>query len=70
MIADIILALAAIYLGCGLLLGLPFVLWGVGRVDASSAGARLGFRLIILPGAIALWPWILSRWLRAGAEGK
>jgi hypothetical protein len=26
----------------------------------------LGARLLMLPGAIALWPYVLIRWIRAG----
>ena len=37
---------------------------GVGRIDPSAAHAPVGFRLIIVPGTVALWPLLAIRWLR------
>jgi len=34
---------------------------GQRRVDAAAGGASLGFRLLITPGLIALWPVLLRR---------
>jgi hypothetical protein len=70
-VAQIILTVALAYSACGLLLAVPFVTFGVGRLDEAARGAPLGFRLLILPGAVALWPLIAVRWLRAGGtEGR
>jgi hypothetical protein len=44
-----------------------FVCFGAGRIDASAKGAPIFFRLLILPGAAALWPVLLRRWLRGQA---
>src|SRR5258707_10691713 len=33
-------------------------------IDASAKGAPVFFRFLILPGAAALWPVLLGRWLR------
>jgi hypothetical protein len=63
--AQVILGLAAGYLGCGLVFGAAFVAVGVGRVDPAARGTGLGFRLLILPGTAALWPLLAVRWLRA-----
>jgi hypothetical protein len=68
MIAAIFLILTGIYLGCGLLFAMPFVVWGVGKIDSHAARGSWGFRLLIIPGTSALWPLFLRRWLRgAGA---
>ena len=40
-----------------------------GRLS-NADGATWGFRLLILPGAAALWPVLLSRWLRAGSDAQ
>ena len=40
-----------------------FVAFGVTRVQ--PAPMSLGARLLILPGAAALWPYVLLRWLQA-----
>ncbi len=54
-----------LYLAVGLALGSLFVIWGVQRVDHAAAGASWRFRVLILPGCAALWPWVLLRWMRA-----
>lgn len=66
--ASIALALSA-YAAAGILVGLAFVFRGVSRVDHAAAGAGLGFRLLILPGAAALWPLVLIVWRRTSREG-
>ncbi|MGE0638904.1 MAG: hypothetical protein AB7G12_03385 [Thermoanaerobaculia bacterium] len=37
---------------------------GIERIDPAARGASRGFRLIVLPGAVALWPLLLRRWVR------
>ena len=59
--------LLGLYAGLGLLVGLAFVSRGVERLDPGAHGAGWGFRLIILPASVALWPLLLRRWL-AGAS--
>jgi hypothetical protein len=49
----------------GLVFAVAFVTMGIQRVDSVAEHAPLGFRLIVLPGAAALWPLLLVRWLRA-----
>jgi hypothetical protein len=63
--AGAILVLGALYAGTGFVFGLAFVAVGVQRVDHSAAGAPWSFRLVILPGAAALWPLMLIKWIRA-----
>jgi hypothetical protein len=55
-------ALAA-YAGIGAVAALAFVTFGVTRVQPASVS--LGARILILPGAAALWPYVLARWLKA-----
>ena len=54
----------ALYAAIGLATALAFVAFGVTRVQPASVS--LGARILILPGAAALWPYVLLRWLRAG----
>ena len=63
-VAQWIVNLAMVYAGIGLLFAVIFVMIGVGRMDASAKGAPVFFRLLILPGAAALWPVLLGHWLR------
>ena len=57
--------IAELYLLIGLLFAVVFVTTGIERVDATARGASAGFRLLILPGVVALWPVLLRKWLRA-----
>ncbi|MGB3615347.1 MAG: hypothetical protein WBA10_16255 [Elainellaceae cyanobacterium] len=54
------------YLFAGLVFAVPFVLFGIQRVDPDAKGWTIGFRLIILPGLCTFWPLFAVRW----AKGK
>lgn len=63
------LVIAAVaYVVAGLLFALPFVAVGLGRVDRVAGRGSLGFRLVILPGVVALWPLLARRWLAGAGE--
>ena len=53
---------AALYAVVGLLFAIAFVLVGVNRVDPVAHEGTWGFRLIIVPGVVALWPLLALRW--------
>ena len=53
------------YGALGLLFSLFFVLFGVQSIDPAARGAGIGFRLIVVPGCVLLWPLLLVRWIRA-----
>ncbi|MDX2154193.1 MAG: hypothetical protein SFV54_25860 [Bryobacteraceae bacterium] len=57
--------LAAAYFVIGLLFAVAFVFRGVDAIDPVARGASFWFRLLILPGSVALWPLLLVRWRRA-----
>lgn len=66
MIVDLvngILAVLAIYVAIGSILAVPFVIFGIGRVDHAAKDTPFTFRVLVLPGVIALWPLMLRRWL-------
>jgi hypothetical protein len=62
-IATLLLVGLAFYLSVGLLTGVAFVLSGVTAVQPAPVTA--GARVLLLPGAVVLWPLILSRWVRS-----
>lgn len=64
---SVILWVVEVYAAIGMVCGAAFVLRGVGRVDDAAKGVPIGFRLVIFPGAAALWPWVLVKWARASA---
>jgi len=53
----------ALYAAIGAVTAMAFVAFGVTRVQ--PANVSLGARILILPGAAALWPYVLLRWLKA-----
>ena len=59
-----LLVVAGCYFVCGVLFAAVFVTVGVSGVDATAKGAGLGFRMLILPGSVALWPYLLIKWVR------
>ena len=63
--AQWLVGLLGLYLLIGVAIGVPFVLRGVKAVDPSAREGSVGFRLMILPGSIALWPFVLRRWRSA-----
>lgn len=63
---EAILQGVALYLAAGVVFAVLFLLLGLSRIDNGAKGAGLGFRLLILPGLIALWPLMLIRWFSGG----
>jgi uncharacterized membrane protein YphA (DoxX/SURF4 family) len=59
---DLLFIAAAAYLALGLLFAVPFVLKGVGKIDRSAQAGTWGFRILILPGTVLLWPLLAKRW--------
>jgi hypothetical protein len=55
--------IAGLYAAAGVLVGLPFVIFGIGRVDPAAKAAPWTFRVLVLPGVVAMWPLILRRWI-------
>ena len=64
MIAETLIRIAVGYALIGVVFGIPFVLRGADRIDPVAPGSSRGFRLIILPGVVALWPLLALRWAR------
>lgn len=63
------------YLALGLLFGLVFAWRGgvwcsVARLDPVARTGTIGFRLLLLPGCAALWPWLLVRLAATNAAAK
>ncbi len=62
MIAAVFLITLGAYLACGLVFAIPFALIGTKKIDPHATHGSWGFRVLIVPGAIALWPLLLRRW--------
>lgn len=64
--AIVILWIVGLYAAAGLILALAFVAIGAPRLIGPQAGhtpITLGARVLLIPGAILLWPLVLWRWL-------
>ncbi len=56
--------MAALYLLAGVLFALVFLIRGLEKMDSAAHGSGWGFRLIIIPGTIVLWPVLLKKWTK------
>ncbi len=62
--ARLLVLVVQVYLAAGLVFALFFAARGTARLDPAAVGASWGFRLVILPAAAALWPYLARRWWR------
>ena len=53
------------YLIIGFIFSVVFVARLINRVDESAQGASWTFRVMIIPGCIALWPVLLNNFQKA-----
>ena len=53
----------ALYAAAGF--AVAFLVFGVTRVLPEPAPVTLGARILLFPGAAALWPYVLVRWLKS-----
>jgi hypothetical protein len=58
----ILLEALAVYVVTGAVVAAAFAICGISRV-MPHVPVTAGARLLLLPGAVALWPVILARWL-------
>ena len=55
----------ALYAIAGVVTAIAFVSVGLSQVLHPPMPATLGARILFVPGAVALWPYILMRWRKA-----
>jgi hypothetical protein len=60
------LSAIGLYALAGLFTALAFVTMGVTRVLPHPAPVTIGARILLIPAAAALWPYVLYRWRSAG----
>ncbi len=66
--AELILLIVKIWGGLGMLVAIPFLAFGMDRLDEDARGAYV-FRPLLVPGIILIWPLVLWRWYIL-ADGK
>jgi hypothetical protein len=56
--------LVCLYALAGMAVAVAFVALAADRVFAQHVSITWGARLLLIPGAAILWPWIVARWAR------
>ena len=59
-----LLLMPAIYLLCGFIFAIAFVIMGVGKIDPHATHGSSGFRVLIIPGTMFFWPLLARRWMK------
>lgn len=65
---SVVVTLVGAYLAVGLLFAIAFAWRGCQRIDPAAKDGTIGFRILIVPGAAALWPLLLWRWVSGVRE--
>jgi hypothetical protein len=55
----------AAYAAIGLVAALALAAFGVTRLLPHPAPVSIGARILLIPGATALWPYLILRWARS-----
>lgn len=58
---DFLLQVTLIYLLAGLAFGIYFIFFGAAIIVDEIKGTNIKFKLLILPGSMVLWPYLIFR---------
>ena len=64
-VLNYVFAVIGIYFLVGFLFYLVFVFKWAAEMDENFQGSGFGFKLLILPGTLALWPVLFAKWKKA-----
>ena len=67
---NILLISAALYLGLGVLFGLYFIISGAKKLDPVIKESGWGVRLLIFPGSVGMWPFLLTRLISSNSKNE
>jgi len=65
--AQLLVNLGGAYAAIGAVFAAGFLWRGVGRLDPAAAHGTWGFRVLIVPGVVMLWPLFLVRLFRGAS---
>lgn len=67
--AELIVLIVKLWGGAGFLVAIPFLTFGMDRLDEDARGAYV-FRPLLVPGILLIWPLVIWRWyvLATGKE--
>ncbi len=68
MIVSIVLLCSFIYLVAGFIFAIAFLTKGIRKVDENIHGSSKGFFLIIIPGVMVFWPFLLKKWMQTSGN--
>jgi membrane protein implicated in regulation of membrane protease activity len=68
LVATLLVGALYLYGIAGSVFAIAFVTIGVKRIDSQAIGSGVGFHVLIFPGAAALWPILLRRWISRTGE--
>jgi len=68
LVVSMILLALVVYLMIGVLFTIAFQIKGLHTIDEATHGSPIGFRLIIIPGCVLLWPALLVRWINTSKQ--
>ena len=60
-IVEIILIAVAVYLVAGVIFAIPFLIKWLPKLDENAHKGTIGFKIIILPGVIVFWIFLLKK---------
>lgn len=63
-IIELLIYLMIGYAGTGLVFAIPFLLFGINQIDPAARGGSFWFKVVIIPGVAAFWPYLVFRWFR------
>lgn len=61
---EILVTIFFIYLSIGFLFAIVFIVKGAKVIDESVSESPKTFRLLLIPGALLLWPVLLIKWVK------
>ena len=64
-VITIFLTILGIYAAIGLLFGLYFLFIGTTKIDPLLADSKKKVRLLLFPGVIATWPFLISKVIKS-----
>jgi hypothetical protein len=69
-VLNLSLLLLGTYLLLGLIFSVPFLIVGITRLDSTVGSSPHLFRIVVLPGSIALWPVLAWKWFSRGTVSE
>ncbi len=61
--ANFLVTILGGYAAIGVVFAIPFIIFGLGRIDPAAKSMSLRVRLLVFSGCALLWPVMLQKWL-------